>query len=217
MKLNATYSLATGTVLTPGYLTPTFDILSDDSSTLTSSSSVQNSVSSATYSGNDHGHRASVETGIIMDLGSIKSVSSVKLNCKFKINYGVGTISVNPTFYSIPGLNNSADPGDDSSTAYRFVPGKSSIYDSSGSLAYILRGLSVDNASGCSSAYSGAIGDVETSFTNKIFGLVSAVYKVQYGVTNTAFFDLEMAVCNIHRHHTNPNHHLRMCYTLLSI
>jgi len=192
MKLNATYSLATGTVLTPGYLTPTFDILSDDSSTLTSSSSVQNGSSSAVYSGTDVGHKASVETGIIMDLGSIKSVSSVKLNCKFQINYGVGTISVNPGFYSIPGLNNAADPGFNNSTAYRFVPGKSSIYDSSGSLAYILKGTGVDNTSGCSSAYSGAIGDVETSFTNKVFGgVVSAVYKVQYGVTNTAFFDLE--------------------------
>ena len=192
MKLNATYSLAAGTVLTPGYLTPTFNILSDDGSTLASSSSIQNGSSSAPYSATDAGHKASVETGIIMDLGSIKNVSSVKLNCKFQMNYGVGTISVSPTFYSIPGLNNSADPSTNNSTPYRFVPGKSSIYDSSGSLAYILKGIGVDNTSGCSSAYSGTNADVETSFTNKVFGgVVSAVYKVQYSVTSTSFFDLE--------------------------
>lgn len=190
MKLNATYSLATGTVLTPGYLTPTFDILSDDSSTLTSSSSIQNSSSSAPYSGADAGHKASVESGIIMDLGSLKVVSTVKLNCKFQINYGVGTISIAPTFYSVPGLN-STDPGISTAT-FRFVPGKSSIYDSSGSLAYIVKGINTDNSTGCSTPYAGAIGDVETSFTNKVFGgAVSAVYKVQYGITNTAFFDLE--------------------------
>jgi hypothetical protein len=190
MKLNATYSLAAGTVLTPGYLTPTFDILSDDSSTLTSSSSIQNSASSATYSGADAGHKASVEAGIIMDLGSLKTVSTVKLNCKFQMNYGIGTISVNTTLYSVPGFN-STDPGASSATL-RFVPGKSSIYDLLGSLVYILKGINTDNSTGCSTLYAGAIGDVETSFTNKVFGgAVSAVYRVQYGVTNTAFFDLE--------------------------
>ena len=191
MKLNATYSLATGTVLTPGYLTPTFDILSDDSSTTSSSSSIQNSSSSAPYSATDSGHKASVETGIIMDLGSIKNVSSVKLNCKFQISYGVGTILTAPIFYTIPGAIGT-DPLIVSNVNLRFVPGKSSIYDTSGSLAYILKGLGLDNTTGCSSAYSGTNADVETSFTNKIFGAsISAVYKVQYGLTTSAFFDLE--------------------------
>jgi hypothetical protein len=191
MKLNATYSLATGTVLTPGYLAPTFDILSDDSSVLTSSSSIQNSASSAAYSGVDAGHRASVAPSIIMDLGSLKTVSTVKLNCKFQINYGVGTIQLYPTFYSMPG-NNTSDPGLDTSIIYRFVPGKASVYNTTGSLAYILKSTGADNATGCLSAYSGAVGDVEAAFTNKFFGgVVSAAYKVQYGVTSSAFFDLE--------------------------
>jgi len=190
MKLNATYTLSTGSTVDPAYLNPTFEILSDNSDAFTSSTKIKASATSAPYSSPTTSHVATVDTGIVMDLGSLRTVATLRIKGSVGIEYGAGSLSTsssNPIVTYIIG----SDANSTSTTNVKnfgsnnkFVSGQSGIFTSVGDLEYLF----VDDNYDCSTTFPTLV----PSNSPKFFDAnQTARYKIQYSVTGNAYLDFQ--------------------------
>jgi hypothetical protein len=189
MKLNATYSLTAGTSVDPAYLAPSFDILGDDSASFTSSTKVKGSTTSANYSSPTTSHVATTEAGIVMDLGSLKTISSIRIQGSVGIEYGSGsmaTSSSNPIVYYIYGPTNNTTSNVNTKffASNKFLSGQTGIFTSVGDLEYMF----VDDSYSCEDSFPSLVPSNGPKFfdSNQI-----ARYRIQYSVTGNAYLDFQ--------------------------
>lgn len=190
MKLNATYSLTSGTSVDPAYLNPSFEMLSDDSDVFTSTTKVKSSAISAPYSSVAASNIATADVGIIMDLGSLKAISSLRIKGSAGIEYGSGsftTVTSNPIVTYIYGSDASFTSTIDVKNfgnTNKFVSGNASILNSAGDVEYML----VNDNYDCSLTFPSSIPSNAPKFfdTNQ-----TARYKIQYSVTGNAYLDFQ--------------------------
>jgi len=193
MKLNATYTLSTGTTVDPAYLNPSFEILGDDSDAFTSSTKVKSSANSATYSSPSTSHVATTEAGIVMDLGSLKTVSFIRIKGTLGIEYGTGSFSTsagNPIVTYIYG--NTADKTSTTNvknfgSSNKFVSGQNGIFTSVGDLEYIF----VDDTYQCSNGSTAFPSPIPSTLPKFFDTNQTARYKIQYSVTGNAYLDFQ--------------------------
>jgi hypothetical protein len=190
MKLNATYTLTTGTTVDPAYLTPSFATLSDDSDAFTSSTKVKASATSATYSSPTTSHVATADAGIVMDLGALKTVSTLRIKGSVGIEYGSGSLatsSANPIVTYISGSNTNSTSTVNTKNfgaSNKFVSGQSGIFTSVGDLEYLF----VDDNYDCSSTFPTIVPNNAPKFFD---ANQTARYKIQYSVTGNAYLDFQ--------------------------
>lgn len=190
MKLNATYTLTTGSTVDPAYLNPSFATLSDDSDAFTSSTKVKASATSATYSSQTTSHVATADAGIVMDLGALKTVSTLRIKGSVGIEYGSGSLSTttsNPIVTYIIGPNTistSTVNTKNFGASNKFVSGQSGIFTSVGDLEYIF----VDDNYDCSSTFPTIVPNNAPKFFD---ANQTARYKIQYSVTGNAYLDFQ--------------------------
>ena len=193
MKLNATYTLSAGTTVDPAYLNPSFDILGDDSDAFTSSTKVKSSANSATYSSPSTSHVATTEAGIVMDLGSLKTVSFIRIKGTVGIEYGIGSFSTsatNPIVTYIYG--NTADKTSTNNvknfgSSNKFLSGQTGIFTSVGDLEYIF----VDDTYQCSNGSTAFPSPIPSTLPKFFDTNQTARYKIQYSVTGNAYLDFQ--------------------------
>lgn len=189
MKLNASYTLGTGTSVDPAYLAPSFGLLSDSSDTLTSSTKVLGSSNSALYSNVGNGRYISTaESSIVMDLGSIKAVGSLRIKGSFALEYTGGQFvpsSNNSKFYAIGrAADVTANYGLINNLPKKLIVGDSGIYDQVGDLEYFIMNSNYD----CSASFPSIV----SNNTPKFFGdSPTARYKIQYSITGVGFLDFQ--------------------------
>lgn len=189
MKLNANYSLSEGTFVDPVYLGPSFDILSDDQDTLTSTTKIKRSTTTAIYSSTTSSHVATSETGIVMDLGSLKNIVSLRIKGVAGIEYGSGVLSSTSSTPSILWISDSLG-ATKSFVNNKFIPGNVGIYTTSGDLEYLF----VDDSYNCSSAFPTPVPTSGPKFfdTNK-----TAKYRIQYSITGNAYLDFQENILSV--------------------
>lgn len=194
MKLNATYSLTTGSSVATAYLSPTFEILSDENSAFASSTKIVKGTTTAIYSASTVAHTATSEAGIVMDLGSLKTVKNLRIVGKLGMEYGSGYVQQFPNniIYTVT-LNGSPIPNynwSDANVTFaaspgnRFFPGNVGIYTTNGDLDFLL----ADNV--CN----GIPTPVPTTGPKFFDSGLSGRYRIQYSLNNSGYLDFRDVV-----------------------
>lgn len=187
MKLNATYSLTTGSSVATAYLSPTFEILSDENSAFSSSTKIIRGTTSATYNTSALSHTATSEAGIVMDLGSLKTVKNLRIVGKLGIEYGQGYVQLGSNHY-IYALTLDGTPvtgynagglalfGNNVNNAF---PGNVGIYTTNGELNFLL----------ANNVCNGIPTPVPTTGPKFFDSGLSARYRIQYSLNNSGYLD----------------------------
>ena len=191
MKLNASYTLGTGTSVDPAYLAPSFGLLSDSSDVLTSSTKVLGSSNSGSYSAAGGSYNSTAESSIVMDLGSLKAVTLLRIKGSFALEYANGQFlpsSANITLYSIEQLNSAgvviSNIGTFGNFPYKLISGDSGIYNATSDLEYFIMDSNYD----CAASFPSPV----PNNTPKFFGYSpTARYKIQYSITGAGFLDFQ--------------------------
>jgi hypothetical protein len=194
MKINATYTLSQGTSVDPAYLAPSFELLSDNSSVLTSTTKIFSGTTNAVFNGSSRTYTATADTGIIMDLGSLKTVQTLRIKGQTALEYPGGIISLagtNSIFASVRIYNFSTSESPDptylavnGTLPTKLIAGDSGFYSSSGELEYL---ISKPN-NNCGDSFPSLI----PSDNPKFLGYSpTARYKIQYSITGGGFLDFQ--------------------------
>lgn len=187
MKLNATYSLTTGSAVATAYLSPTFEILSDENSAFSSSTKIIRGTTSATYSTSGLSHTATSEAGIVMDLGSLKTVKNLRIVGKLGMEYGPGYVQLGSNHYIYALTLNGAPVtsynagglalfGTNANNAF---PGNVGIYTTNGELNFLL----------ANNVCNGIPTPVPTTGPKFFDSGLSARYRIQYSLNNSGYLD----------------------------
>lgn len=198
MKLNATYTLLTdsngNSSVDPAFLAPTFDLLSDNSDVFTSTTKIiANSSPTLTYLASTQSHVTNGNVGIIMDLGSLKAIQTLRIKGSLNTNFDdTATISATPTYHTVYA---SGVPVTQFSSTYNAIlkPGKTGLYNSNGEL---LAGLipvekTASTDPTCNSVLAGSTDPISSPYGSYLGSSYSTrpSYKIQYSLTGVSYLD----------------------------
>lgn len=199
MKLNATYTPLSDTngnsSVDPAYLAPTFDLLSDDSDVFTSTTKIiANSSTTLTYMASNQTHMTTGNVGISMDLGSLKTVKSLRIKGLINTSFNnLSNISVAPVINTIY-VSGVPQSNFVSTYSANFKPGRTGIYNSNEEIlaGLIPVDLTANNTpTACNSLLTGSADPTAASYGGYLTtaSTTRPSYKIQYSLTGASYLD----------------------------